>query len=433
MQRAGAEPLAGALGEVLGERGDVAEALAQRRQPDREHVDAVPEILAERAARGPSRRGRGASRRSRGRRPRAARVPPTRSNTPSWSTRSRRTCAASGSSPISSRNSVPPSARSNQPRRCAAAPVKLPRSWPNSSESISSGGIAPQLTRRIGPVARLRPLVDRARDHLLAGAGLAEDQHRRAGRRDLLDRAHHLAQPGVGADDRDADVADLEPRRARPSLSASAASRQLRQLAARVLRGREHRRDRLADRRRAGAARRCGRADDQHAERLALGASGTIHHSSSRAGRRALAAGRARRARPLSGRRCSIAPSPIHASMRVAPVADSSLRGRVGAPRRLRRGGSSRSCRGGAARDRSRARRANSTSSSSSTLPPTRARKQSTSVASEASRHSLVLVSASEGGGRVGLPRDIEGGTGYRGYHEISRIPLYWKCVCLRS
>ncbi len=37
-------------------------------------------------------------------------------------------------------------------RRCA--PVKLPRSWPKSSESTRSAGIAPQLTRRNGPAAR---------------------------------------------------------------------------------------------------------------------------------------------------------------------------------------------------------------------------------------------------------------------------------------
>ena len=58
---------------------------------------------------------------------------------------------------------MPPLARSNQPRRWVAAPVKLPRSWPNSSLSISSGAIAPQLTRRIGPAARAERLwIERA-------------------------------------------------------------------------------------------------------------------------------------------------------------------------------------------------------------------------------------------------------------------------------
>ena len=41
---------------------------------------------------------------------------------------------------------MPPSATSNRPRFLAIAPVNAPRSWPNSSLSISSGGIAAQLT-----------------------------------------------------------------------------------------------------------------------------------------------------------------------------------------------------------------------------------------------------------------------------------------------
>ena len=45
-------------------------------------------------------------------------------------------------SPISSRNSVPPSACSKRPRRSESAPVKDPFSWPNSSDSSSSPGMA---------------------------------------------------------------------------------------------------------------------------------------------------------------------------------------------------------------------------------------------------------------------------------------------------
>ena len=51
----------------------------------------------------------------------------------------------SGMSPTSSRNIVPPDARSNLPRRCFVAPVKAPASWPKSSDSISSLGSAAQL------------------------------------------------------------------------------------------------------------------------------------------------------------------------------------------------------------------------------------------------------------------------------------------------
>ena len=80
------------------------------------------------------------------------RSPPTRTSSESCTTRSSRTCAASASSPTSSRNSVPPSACSNQPLRRLTAPVNAPCSWPKSSESISSAGIAPQFTRRNGPL-----------------------------------------------------------------------------------------------------------------------------------------------------------------------------------------------------------------------------------------------------------------------------------------
>jgi hypothetical protein len=45
-------------------------------------------------------------------------------------------------SPISSRNSVPPSACSKRPRRDDCAPVNAPRSWPKSSDSSRSLGIA---------------------------------------------------------------------------------------------------------------------------------------------------------------------------------------------------------------------------------------------------------------------------------------------------
>ena len=105
----------------------------------------------------------------------------------------------SGSSPTSSRNSVPPSACSNQPLRRVTAPVNAPCSWPNSSESISSGAIAPQFTRRNGPLAKRRVLVNRARDDLLAGPRFAEQQHRRAAARDHPRARHDRRQPRVAA------------------------------------------------------------------------------------------------------------------------------------------------------------------------------------------------------------------------------------------
>ena len=48
----------------------------------------------------------------------------------------------------------PPSASSNLPLRAASAPVKAPLVWPNSSLSIRSSGMAAQFTSTKGPAAR---------------------------------------------------------------------------------------------------------------------------------------------------------------------------------------------------------------------------------------------------------------------------------------
>ena len=72
---------------------------------------------------------------------------PIRSNSRSWSTRSNVICVSAGRSPISSRNSVPPSAASKRPIRRSRAPVKAPFSCPKSSDATSADGIAAQFTR----------------------------------------------------------------------------------------------------------------------------------------------------------------------------------------------------------------------------------------------------------------------------------------------
>ncbi len=56
---------------------------------------------------------------------------------------------------ISSSSSVPPLASSNLPMRRATAPVKAPFSWPNSSLSSRSSGMAAQLIEMKGVSARL--------------------------------------------------------------------------------------------------------------------------------------------------------------------------------------------------------------------------------------------------------------------------------------
>ena len=73
-------------------------------------------------------------------------------------------------------NRVPPSAASTRPARPALAPVKAPFSWPNSSDSIRVSGMAAQFTEIIGALAR-REIVQCPRHQFLAGARLALDQH----------------------------------------------------------------------------------------------------------------------------------------------------------------------------------------------------------------------------------------------------------------
>jgi hypothetical protein len=63
---------------------------------------------------------------------------------PSWRNRSRLIWNDDETSEISSRNTVPPSAARNSPRRSEIAPVNAPRLWPNSSDCNSASGVPPQ-------------------------------------------------------------------------------------------------------------------------------------------------------------------------------------------------------------------------------------------------------------------------------------------------
>jgi hypothetical protein len=74
------------------------------------------------------------------------RLPPTRSNSRSCSTRSSLACRPAGISLTSSRSSVPWFASSKRPSRRSVAPVKAPRSWPKNSLSIRVSEMAAQLT-----------------------------------------------------------------------------------------------------------------------------------------------------------------------------------------------------------------------------------------------------------------------------------------------
>ena len=96
---------------------------------------------------------------------------------------------------------MPPSAISILPLRRYCAPVKAPFSWPNSSLSSRLSGRAPQLTATIGEVPPLAVGVNRAGDDLLAGAALAQDQHRGVGLGHVLDQLQHLPHRRAVADD----------------------------------------------------------------------------------------------------------------------------------------------------------------------------------------------------------------------------------------
>ena len=106
-----------------------------------------------------------------------------------------------------------------------SAPVKAPRSWPNSSLSISSSGMAAQLTATNGPRGALAAQVDGLGDQLLARAALARDQHPRIGGRHFLDQAEDRLDRRRGPDHLVALAGSPSGRRCAPVPAASAAGR----------------------------------------------------------------------------------------------------------------------------------------------------------------------------------------------------------------
>ena len=123
---------------------------------------------------------------------RMVRSPPTRSKLCSCTKRRNLVCSAAERSAISSRKTVPPSAASSRPGLSLIAPVKAPRTWPNSSLSSSSSESVVQLTTTNGRSLARTPSMDLAREHVFAGAALAAQQHGRLARRGL---ARGLHQP----------------------------------------------------------------------------------------------------------------------------------------------------------------------------------------------------------------------------------------------
>jgi hypothetical protein len=186
--------------EVLGEQIEVVVAAAQRRQDGsgtRAAGRAGPRAATRRPPRGADRGWSAAITRTS---TVIGSLPPTRCTVLLSSARRSFTCRSADISVISSRKSVPPSARSKQPKRRSVAPVKLPFSWPNSSDSIRFGEIAPQLSGTNGCVGARAELVQRLGDQLLARAGLAGHEHGGVGARDLLDLVVDRLHRGRRAD-----------------------------------------------------------------------------------------------------------------------------------------------------------------------------------------------------------------------------------------
>ena len=171
------DPLAEAATEAREEERhelrDVRRPLAQRRELDGHHVEAIEEIRAEAAGRDRRVAGRGWSPRSRARRREAVWLPPTGSNSPSWSTRSSFTCVSSGSSPTSSRKIVPAVGE------LEAADPALERAGERAllvAEQLAlhqAGRDRRAVDLHERSLAARALVVDGAGDQLLAGAGLA--------------------------------------------------------------------------------------------------------------------------------------------------------------------------------------------------------------------------------------------------------------------
>ena len=126
---------------------------------------------------------------------------PSRSTSPSWSTRSTLACVLALMSPTSSRKIVPAVGH------LELADLLFGRAGERAALVAEELGLD-QLFRNGRAVDLHEPLfgaqavaMDRARDELLADAALAEDQHRRVGRRRAADLVHDLFERGALADD----------------------------------------------------------------------------------------------------------------------------------------------------------------------------------------------------------------------------------------
>src|SRR5579862_8633194 len=127
-------------------------------------------------------------------------VSPRRSSSCSCNTRSSLACIESGTSPISSRNNVPPSASSKRPGLSLSAPERpFYVAKELALEKTFRHRAAIQFDQRAFASRAL--LVDGARDQLLSRTAFPGDQDGRIGRRNEFHLPHNLSQAGTSPDD----------------------------------------------------------------------------------------------------------------------------------------------------------------------------------------------------------------------------------------
>jgi len=163
--------------EVLDQHRNILRPFAERRHLNRENVKPVKQVGSKRSAAMAAVKSRlvaAMTRTSVG----IIRLPPTRSNCRSCSTRSNAIWVSAGSSPTSSRKIVPECAISKRPWRRCTAPVKAPFSWPKQLRRDQGG----RNRRTVYADERLagtsRVLVYGASNQFFSGAGFAGDKHR---------------------------------------------------------------------------------------------------------------------------------------------------------------------------------------------------------------------------------------------------------------
>ena len=177
------------IANACAKRQDVFDAFPQWRHRDDVEGEAIEQVLAKLALGRQAPAGPRWSSRRCARRPAAFRC--------RRHAESRRTRSCAVSSPACAARSSPARRESacRRPRarnaRCGfCAPVNAPASWPNSSDSRIDSVSAAQLTLTTRCSQRLGQKVQPRRDQLLAGAALADDEHRLGQRR----RARHVLQ-----------------------------------------------------------------------------------------------------------------------------------------------------------------------------------------------------------------------------------------------